>query len=315
LTRLLGREVTFAEGDLDGDVLTATQNMSDGEVMLLENLRFNPGEKSKDPEFARQLASLADIYVNDAFGTAHRDHASTVGVAELLPAVSGLLLAHEVDTLTEALGNPEKPFVGILGGSKVSDKIGVIRKLLDTCDKLLIGGGMAFTFIAAKGLGVGNSLVEREWIDEARQMLEKAQETGCSLLLPIDLVVAPEIAEDTTTFIVGREEIPEGLMGLDIGPATSAMFQAEIERAKTVYWNGPMGVFEVAPFESGTREIAKAVARNNRAVSIIGGGDSVAALKKFGYEDKVTFISTGGGASMKLVEGADLPGLNALDNK
>jgi len=315
LSRLLGREVSFAGGELDTDVLAATENMADGEVMLIENLRFHPGEKSKDPEFARQLASLAEIYVNDAFGTAHRDHASTVGVAELLPAVSGLLLAHEVEMLTGTLGNPEKPFVGILGGSKVSDKIAVIHKLLDTCDKLLIGGGMAFTFIAAKGLGVGNSLVEREWIDEARKMLEKAQETGCDLLLPIDLVVAAEIAEDATTFIVGREEIPEGLMGLDIGPATAAMFQAEIERAKTIYWNGPMGVFEVTPFESGTREVAKAVARNNRAVSVIGGGDSVAALKKFDYEDKVTFISTGGGASIKLVEGAKLPGLEALDNK
>ncbi|MCL2680790.1 MAG: phosphoglycerate kinase, partial [Coriobacteriia bacterium] len=198
---------------------------------------------------------------------------------------------------------------------KVSDKIGIINKLLDTCDKLLIGGGMAFTFIAAKGLGVGNSLVEREWIDEARQMLEKAKSCGCNLLLPIDLVVAAEIAEEATTFIVGREEIPDGLMGLDIGPATSAMFQQEIAGAKTIYWNGPMGVFEFAPFEAGTREVARAVARNNRAVSVIGGGDSVAALKKFDCEDMVTFVSTGGGASMRLVEGALLPGLDALDNK
>ena len=315
LSQLLGREVTFADGDLSTEVLTAVQDMGDGEVMLLENLRFCPGEKNKDPEFTRQLAALADIYVNDAFGTAHRDHASTVGVAELLPAVSGFLLAREVEMLADTLGNPEKPFVAILGGSKVSDKIAVIDKLLDTCDRLLIGGGMAFTFIAAKGHGVGNSLVEREWIDAARQMLEKALRTGCELMLPIDLVVAPEISEDATTFIVGREEIPDGLMGLDIGPATSAKFQAEIERAKTIFWNGPMGVFEVAPFESGTKEVAKAVARNNRAVSVIGGGDSVAALKKFGYEDKVTFISTGGGASMKLVEGAELPGLEALDAK
>ena len=315
LSRLLGREVTFADGDLSTDVLAAVQGMGDGEVMLLENLRFNPGEKRKDPEFTRKLAALADIYVNDAFGTAHRDHASTVGVAELLPAVSGFLLAREVEMLTDTLGSPEKPFVAILGGSKVSDKIAIIDKLLETCDRLLIGGGMAFTFIAAKGNGVGNSLVEREWIDAARQMLEKALQTGCELMLPIDLVVAPEISEDATTFIVGREEIPDGLMGLDIGPATSAKFQAEIERAKTIFWNGPMGVFELASFESGTKELAKAVARNNRAVSVIGGGDSVAALKKFGYEDKVTFISTGGGASMKLVEGAKLPGLEALDAK
>ena len=315
LSRLLGREVSFADGDLGTDVLTAVQGMSDGEVMLLENLRFNPGEKNKDPEFTRQLAALADVYVNDAFGTAHRDHASTVGVAELLPAVSGFLLAREVEMLTDTLGDPERPFVAILGGSKVSDKIAIIDKLLETCDRLLIGGGMAFTFIAAKGNGVGNSLVEREWIDAARQMIEKSLQTGCELMLPIDLVVAPEISEDATTFIVGREEIPDGLMGLDIGPATSAKFQAEIERAKTIFWNGPMGVFEVVLFESGTKEVAKAVARNNRAVSVIGGGDSVAALKKFGYEDKVTFISTGGGASMKLVEGAKLPGLEALDAK
>jgi len=316
LSRLLGREVNFAASqDLDGEVLEATKNMADGEVMLLENLRFYPGEKTKDPEFARKLAALADIYVNDAFGTAHRDHASTVGVAELLPAVSGFLLSREVEMLTDMLADPEKPFVGVLGGSKVSDKIAVISKLVETCDTLLVGGGMAFTFIAAKGTNTGDSLVEPEWIDQARLMLEKAQEYNCEIMLPIDLVVAAEIAEDATTFIVGREEIPDGLMGLDIGPATSAKFQHEIERARTIYWNGPMGVFELEPFESGTRELAKAVARNNRAVSIIGGGDSVAALKKFGYEDSVTFISTGGGASMKLVEGAKLPGLEALDNK
>ena len=315
LSLLLGRQVAFADGALDGEVLAAVEGMHDGDVLLLENLRFNPGEKTNDPEFARQLAALADVYVNDAFGTAHRAHASTSGVAELLPAVSGFLLAREVEMLTDTLGNPEKPFVAILGGSKVSDKIDVIHKLVETCDRLLIGGGMAFTFIAAKGTGVGNSLVEREWIDEARKMLEKSMETGCEIMLPIDIVVAPEISADATTFIVGREEIPDGLMGLDIGPATSAKFEAEIERAKTIFWNGPMGVFEVEPFESGTSEVAKAVARNNRAISVIGGGDSIAALKKFGYEDKVTFISTGGGAAMRLLEGAKLPGLEAIDNK
>ena len=315
LSLLLGRQVAFADGALDGEVLAAVEGMHDGDVLLLENLRFNPGEKTNDPEFARQLAALADVYVNDAFGTAHRAHASTSGVAELLPAVSGFLLAREVEMLTDTLSDPEKPFVAILGGSKVSDKIDVIHKLVETCDRLLIGGGMAFTFIAAKGTGVGNSLVEREWIDEARKMLEKSMETGCEIMLPIDIVVAPEISADATTFIVGREEIPDGLMGLDIGPATSAKFEVEIERAKTIFWNGPMGVFEVEPFESGTREVAKAVARNNRAVSVIGGGDSIAALKKFGYEDKVTFISTGGGAAMRLLEGAKLPGLEAIDNK
>ena len=315
LAQLLGRPVSFADGQLDADALNSAESLTDGEVMMIENLRFHPGEQSKDPAFSAQLAALAQIYVNDAFGTSHRDHASTVGVAELLPAVSGFLLAREIEMLSDTLGSPQRPFVGILGGSKVSDKIAVISKLLETCDKLLIGGGMAFTFIAAKGSGVGDSLVELDWIDEAKKMLEKAQSTGCEILLPIDLVVASEFSAEATTFIVGREEIPDGMMGLDIGPATSAKFEAEIERAKTIYWNGPMGVFEMKPFESGTREVAKAVARNNRAVSVIGGGDSAAALKKFGYEDNVTFISTGGGASMKLVEGANLPGLDALDNK
>ena len=315
LSRLLGRNVIFADGALDEEVLEASERMVDGEVMMIENLRFHVGEKKNDPEFARQLAALADLYVNDAFGTAHRAHASTVGVAELLPAVSGLLLAREIEMLTEILDKPEAPFIGILGGAKVSDKIGVIERLLAICDVLLIGGGMAFTFIAAKGHSVGKSLVEKDWIGSAREMLEKASATGCKLLLPIDLVVAAEIAEDAATSIVGREEIPADLMGLDIGPATCALFQTEIERARTIYWNGPMGVFEIKPFEAGTREVAKAVASNQRAISVIGGGDSVAALRKFGYEDRVTFVSTGGGASMRLVEGETLPGLDALDNK
>ncbi|MDR1776004.1 MAG: phosphoglycerate kinase [Actinomycetes bacterium] len=315
LSRLIGRNVVFVDGPLATDAREAAERMVDGELIMLENLRFNPGEKANDLDFARELASLAELYVNDAFGTAHRAHASTAGVPEHLPAVSGLLLAREVEMLTEILTAPEKPFVAILGGAKVSEKIGVITRLVETCDALLIGGGMAFTFVAAKGYPTGDSIVEPEWIDAARHMLDAAREAGCDLILPIDFVVAAEVAEDATTFIVGREEIPDDMKGLDIGPATAELFKTEIERARTVYWNGPMGVFELAPFEAGTRTVAESVAQNTRAISVIGGGDSAAALKKFGLEGRVTFVSTGGGASMRLLEGASLPGLDALDDK
>jgi len=289
--------------------------MVDGEILMLENVRFNPGEKANDPQFAKALSKLADIYVNDAFGAAHRAHASTAGVAEFLPAYAGLLLAREVTTLTGMVADPEKPFVAILGGSKVSDKFGVIDRLIDSVDALLIGGGMAFTFLVAKGIGVGNSIVEADWVEPAKQMLAKAEGKGVEIVLPTDFVVAAEIAEDADTRVVGREEIPDGLMGLDIGPSTVEQFKGEISGARTIFWNGPMGVFEMAPFEAGTKEVAVAVGRNSRAVSIIGGGDSVAALRKFGLEDRVTFVSTGGGASMKLLEGATLPGVEALLDK
>ncbi len=293
----------------------AVGRMVDGEILMLENVRFDPGEKANDPEFARALASLGDIYVNDAFGAAHRAHASTAGVAEFLPAYAGLLLAREVETLTDMLANPERPFVAILGGSKVSDKFGVIDRLIDCVDMLLIGGGMAFTFLVARGIEVGDSIVEADWVEPAKAMLAKAEKSGVEIVLPVDFVVAADIAEDADTKVVGREEIPDGLKGLDIGPSTVELFKGEIASAKTIFWNGPMGVFEMAPFETGTREVAIAVGRNNRAVSIIGGGDSVAALKKFGLEDRVTFVSTGGGACMKLLEGAPLPGVEALLDK
>jgi phosphoglycerate kinase len=315
LQRLMGRNVVFVDETVGQDALEAVARMVDGEVLMLENVRFNPGEKANDPAFAHELSKLADIYVNDAFGAAHRAHASTAGVAEYLPAYAGLLLAREVKTLSAMLADPQRPFVAILGGSKVSDKFGVIEKLIDCVDTLLIGGGMAFTFLVAKGLEVGNSLVEPEWVDPAREMLSKAAEKGVELVLPTDFVIASEIAEDTDTRVVGREEIPSGMMGLDIGPSSIEQFKSEIAHAKTIFWNGPMGVFELAPFESGTREVAVAVGRNSRADSIIGGGDSVAALKKFGLEDRVTFVSTGGGASMKLLEGAKLPGVEALLDK
>jgi phosphoglycerate kinase len=286
--------------------------MVDGEVLMLENVRFHPGEKANDPEFASALASLADLFVNDAFGAAHRAHASTVGVAEHLPAVAGLLLAREVEMLTEMLSSPERPFVAILGGSKVSDKFGVIDRMLECVDTLIIGGGMCFTLLVAKGVPVGRSIVEAEWVEPAKAMLAKASERGVDLLLPVDFVVADAAVEDADSKVVGREEIPADMMGLDVGPTSVELFKDAIGRAKTIFWNGPMGVFELTPFEAGTREVAMAVARNNRAVSVIGGGDSVAAVKKFGLEERVTFVSTGGGASMKLLEGAPLPGVEAL---
>lgn len=312
LQRLLGRNVFFAPETVGEETTESVERLQDGEILILENLRFNPGEKANDPEFARQLAALADIYVNDAFGAAHRAHASTEGVTAFLPAYAGLLLAREIETLTDMLAEPQRPFVAILGGSKVSDKFGVIDKLIDCVDVLLIGGGMAFTFLVAKGIGIGTSIVEPDWVEPAKKMLDKAAEKGCDLVLPTDFVVADAFAEDAETKIVGREEIPDSMMGLDIGPSTTEVFKHEIARAKTIFWNGPMGVFEMKPYENGTKEVAEAVARNNRAASIIGGGDSVAALKKFDLEDRVTFVSTGGGASMKLLEGAVLPGVEAL---
>jgi phosphoglycerate kinase len=315
LQRMIGRNVAFSPDIVGPEAEEAVDRMIDGEILMLENVRFDPGEKANDPEFARKLAALADIFVNDAFGAAHRAHASTAGVAAYLPAYAGMLLEREVKTLTGMLTDPDRPFVGILGGSKVSDKFGVIDKLLDCCDTVLIGGGMAFTFLVAKGLEVGDSIVETDWVEPAKQMLEKAKGAGTDLVLPTDFVIASEIAEDAETRIVGREEIPAGMMGLDIGPSTIELFKGEIAAAKTIFWNGPMGVFEMTPFEAGTKEIAIAVGRNNRAASIIGGGDSVAALKKFDLEDRVTFVSTGGGASMKLLEGSALPGVDALLDK
>lgn len=312
LARLLGRNVHFVDQTVGTDATEAVARMVDGEILMLENVRFNAGEKSNDPVFAEQLAQLADIYVNDAFGAAHRAHASTVGVAAYLPAYAGMLLAREVETLTEMLANPERPFVAILGGSKVSDKFGVIDRLLDCVDTLIIGGGMCFTLLVAKGVDVGRSLVEQEWVEPAKQMLVKAEAKGVDLLLPVDFVVAECVVEDADTKVVGREEIPADMMGLDVGPTTTELFKGAISASKTIFWNGPMGVFELTPFETGTREVAMAVARNNRAVSVVGGGDSVAALKKFDVEERVTFVSTGGGASMKLLEGSELPGLSAL---
>ena len=312
LQRLIGRNVAFSPDIVGPEAAEAVDRMIDGEILMLENVRFDPGEKANDPEFARALASLADIYVNDAFGAAHRAHASTAGVAAYLPAYAGLLLAREVETLNRMLSDAERPFVAILGGSKVSDKFGVIDHLLDCVDTLIVGGGMCFTFLVAKGVPVGRSIVETEWVEPAKTMLAKAAERGVDLLLPVDFVVSDQIVEDAETRIVGREEIPAEMMGLDIGPTSVELYGEAIARARTIFWNGPMGVFELTPFETGTRKVAAAVARNNRADSIVGGGDSVAALKKFDLEERVTFVSTGGGASMKLLEGSALPGVDAL---
>jgi len=312
LQRLIGRNVAFSPETVGPEANEAVARMIDGEILMLENVRFYPGEKANTPAFARALSSLADIYVNDAFGAAHRAHASTAGVAEFLPAYAGLLLTREIETLTGMLTNPERPFVAILGGSKVSDKFGVIDKLIDVVDVFIIGGGMAFTFLVAKGIGIGKSIVEPDWVEPAKAMLAKAEAKGVDILLPVDFVLADTFAEDAETRIAGREEIPADMMGLDIGPATTELFNGAIADARTIFWNGPMGVFEMTPFETGTKKVAQAVARNNRAVSVVGGGDSVAALKKFDLEERVTFVSTGGGASMKLLEGAKLPGLEAL---
>lgn len=312
LQELLGRDVVLTR-DLTGDAVAETVDaMADGDVVLLENIRFDKREKKNDAAFARELADLADAYVNDAFGTAHRAHASTAGVAEFLPSYAGYLMEREVATLTGMLDEPRRPFVAILGGSKVSDKIKVIDALLEKADTLIIGGGMCFTFLAAQGHSVGASLMEADWVERAAAMMDKARERGVALMLPVDVVAADAFANDARTEIVPVEAIPADMMGLDIGPETAGLYAEAIGMAKSVFWNGPMGVFEMPSFEAGTKRVAEAVAANAEADTIIGGGDSVAAVNKFDLADKMTFISTGGGASMELVQGEKLPGVEAL---
>ncbi len=312
LSELLGKPVVFASDTVGEDAQAKTAALRDGDVLLLENLRFDKREKKNDPAFCEQLAALADVYVNDAFGTAHRAHASTAGVAALLPAYAGYLMTREVSTLSGMLDEPERPFVAILGGSKVSDKIKVIDALIDKCDTLIIGGGMCFTFLMAQGLSVGTSLKEEDWVERAGEMLAKAKERGVELLLPVDVVVADHFAEDADHVTVMVDSIPNDMMGLDIGADTAAMYAEAISKAKTVFWNGPMGVFEMDAFAAGTKAVAEAVAANKEGDTIIGGGDSVAAVNKFDLADQMTFISTGGGASMELVQGEKLPGVEAL---
>lgn len=312
LQELLGRDIVLSRALVGPDAQEAADALEDGDVLLLENIRFDAREKKNDPAFARALADLADAYVNDAFGTAHRAHASTAGVAAYLPSYAGYLMEREVATLTGMLDEPRRPFVAILGGSKVSDKIKVIDALLDKADTLIIGGGMCFTFLLAQGKAVGTSLKEEDWVERAAAMIEKARERGVALLLPTDVVAADSFANDARTAIVSVDDIPADMMGLDIGPETAAAYAQAIGEARSVFWNGPMGVFEMPSFEAGTRTVAEAVAANEAADTIIGGGDSVAAVNKFDLADAMTFISTGGGASMELVQGEALPGVEAL---
>lgn len=312
LAELIDAPVVFAADTVGDDARAKAAELADGSVLVLENLRFDKREKKNDPAFCEELASLAELYVNDAFGTAHRAHASTAGIASLLPAYAGFLLAGEVETLSGMLDAPKRPFVAILGGSKVSDKVGVIDALIDKADTIIIGGGMCFTFLLAQGKAVGTSLKEEDWVERAGDMIEKAQAAGVKLLLPVDVVAADAFAEDANALTCSVDAIPADMMGLDIGPETEKLYADAIAEGSTVFWNGPMGVFEMKAFEHGTRAVAEAVAANKDAATIIGGGDSVAAVNKFSLADEMTFISTGGGASMELVEGKTLPGVAAL---
>ena len=315
LIQLLGQPVSVVGGPIAGEqALSASLALKDGQVMMLENLRFNKGEKRNDLTFVKQLAALCDVYVDDAFGASHRAHASIAGVPQFVPAVGGFLLAKEISTLTGMLDNPEHPFVAILGGSKVSDKIGIIDNLIDIADTIIIGGAMCFTFLAAQGKSVGTSKMEADMLDTAKGMMERAAAKGVNLMIPTDVVCADMFAEGAATKTVSVDEIPNDMMGLDIGPETVAAYSAAIAQGKMVFWNGPMGVFEFPSFEAGTKGVAQAVA-DCAGQTIIGGGDSVAAIKKFGLADQVSFISTGGGASMQLLEGKDLPGVTALMSK
>ena len=306
--------IYFASDCIGEEAQQKAAALKDGEILLLENLRVHKEEEKNDPEFAKTLASLAEIYVSDAFGTVHRAHASTAGVAAYLPAVAGFLIGKELSIMGGALENPERPFVALLGGAKVADKIGVITNLLNKCDTLLIGGGMAYTFFKAMGYEIGDSLLDAESIDLAKQLMETAKQKGVKLLLPVDTVVAKAFAADAEHMTVAANAIPAGWQGLDIGEKTRELFAAEIKNAKTVIWNGPMGVFEFPEFAKGTEAVAKACAECG-GTTIIGGGDSASAVKKLGYADKMTHISTGGGASLEFLEGKVLPGVAALNDK
>ena len=314
LSELLGKEVKMAKDVVGEDAKALAAALENGDVMLLENVRYHKEETKNAPEFSKELASLADLYVNDAFGTAHRAHCSTTGVADYLPAVCGYLIQKEIRIMGDALNTPKRPLVAILGGAKVSDKIGVINNLLDKVDTLIVGGGMAYTFFKAMGHTVGNSICEDDKVDLAKEMLAKAEERGVKFLLPVDNKIGDNFAEDCNKQVNDGRDIPDGWQGLDIGPKSIALFCDAVKDAGTVIWNGPMGVFEFAAFAEGTMEVAKAIAATD-AISIIGGGDSVAAVTKLGFADKMTHISTGGGASLEFLEGLELPGIAALNNK
>lgn len=315
LSRLLGKNVKLADDIIGESAKELTSNMKDGDIVLLENVRFDSREEANDAEFAKELASLAEVYVNDAFGTAHRAHASTAGVANYLPAVAGLLMEKEINFLGKTLENPERPFMAILGGKKVSDKIGVIDSLLEKVDTLLIGGGMAYTFFKAMGYNVGNSICELDKLDLATSLMEKAKQKGVKLMLPVDTKVGKEFSADTESKTVDYTEIPDGWEGFDIGEKTIKMYEEELSKAKTVIWNGPVGLFEFDQFAIGTNSIAKFLGDLQDATTIIGGGDSAAAIEKLGIGDKFTHISTGGGASLEFLEGKKLPGVECLQDK
>ncbi len=318
LGELIGQEVVLASDVIGEDAKAKAAAVGEGQVVMLENVRFHKEETSKDEAvmkaFAKELASMAEIYVNDAFGTAHRAQASTAGIADYLPAVSGFLIQKEIDVMGKALSNPERPFVAILGGAKVSDKIQVIKNLLDKVDSLIIGGGMAYTFLKAMGHPIGKSICEEDKIELAKELMAEAKAKGVNLLLPVDNGTSLEFSKDAARKDVDSDDIPDEYMGMDIGPKTVAAFSECIKNAKTVVWNGPMGVFEFENFAAGTKEVAKAVAESG-AISIIGGGDSAAAVEQLGYADKITHISTGGGASLEFLEGKVLPGIACLMDK
>jgi len=310
LSQLLGREVLFAKDIIGPDAQAKAAALQPGQIMLLENLRFDKGEEKNDPAFAKALADLAQIYVSDAFGTVHRAHASTAGVAAYLPAVSGFLIGKELDIMGKALENPQRPFVAVLGGAKVSDKINVINNLLEKADAIIIGGGMSYTFAKAQGHTIGKSLLEEDKLDYAREMIAKAQAKGVKFLLPTDNLCAAEFSKDARPVLEGTD-IPDALMGMDIGPRTIEAFSAAVKGAGTVVWNGPMGVFEFPAFAEGTKAMAKALAESG-AITIVGGGDSAAAVEQLGFADRMTHISTGGGASLEFLEGKELPGVACL---
>ena len=314
LSKVLGQQVQMATDVVGESAKALCSNLQEGQVMMLENVRFEKGEEANNPAFAKELASLADIYVNDAFGTSHRAHASTAGVAAYLPAVCGYLIQKELQVLGNALNHPARPFVAILGGAKVSDKIGVITALLDKIDVLIVGGGMAYTFTNALGYSIGTSLCEPDKLELAKDIMAKAKEKGVNFLIPVDNVIANKFAEDAQWQIVDSDQIPEGWMGLDIGPKSAEIFAHAIEHAGTVFWNGPLGVSEWKNFAEGTFKVAQALAHSD-AYSIIGGGDSAAAVNQLGFGDKMTHISTGGGASLEFLEGKELPGVAAATDK
>ena len=316
LSELLEMEVEFAQSPVvvDEEVKAKAAKLEGGKVMLLENVRFRKEETKNGAEFAKELASLAEVFVNDAFGTAHRAHSSTAGVADYLPAVSGFLIEKEIQFLGGAVENPKRPFVAIMGGAKVGDKISVIENLLKKVDTLIIGGGMAYTFYKSMGLEIGTSILDADSIDLAAQLLKQAEERGVKMIIPVDVVCAKEFKNETETLVCKREEMPADMMGMDIGPETVALYKEEIAKAATVVWNGPMGVFEMENFATGTLEVAKALAESD-AITVIGGGDSAAAVEQFGLGDKMTHISTGGGASLEFLEGKELPGVAVLEDK